>query len=250
MTSVPCPVCGASSAPLDVVDFNKSCAESWGIHLPLCGVPVYYYRCESCGYCHAPQFRDWRPEDYRERIYNERYIEVDPDYVEKRPATAAAGLIQTFGTVAASIRHLDYGSGSGVLSRMLREAGWDSTAYDPYADPDSALDNPGRFDLITAYEIFEHVADVNRLMADISSLLAEDGVLILSTLLSDGFIAPHQRITWWYASPRNGHISLFSKQSLAILAGRYGFHMGGFSPALHVMWRTVPPWAGHFLKTG
>jgi len=250
MSSIPCPVCGATCAPLDVVDFNKSCAESWGTYLPLCGVPVYYYLCESCGYCHAPQFRDWRPEEYRERIYNEDYINVDPDYVEKRPSITAAGLIQTFGNVAASIRHLDYGSGSGVLSRMLREAGWDSTAYDPYADPDSALETPGRFDLITAYEIFEHVADVNQLMADISSLLAEDGVLILSTLLSDGFIAPRQRITWWYASPRNGHISLFSKQSLAILAGRYGFHMGGFSPALHVMWRTVPPWAGHFLKTG
>ncbi|MGE0372281.1 MAG: class I SAM-dependent methyltransferase, partial [Gammaproteobacteria bacterium] len=204
---LPCPVCGSHCAPLDVVDFNKSCAESWGTHLPLSGISIYYYLCSECGYCYAPEFLHWRPEDFRARIYNEDYIRVDPDYVEKRPSINATGLASTFGHAAASIRHLDYGSGSGALSALLRQAGWQSTAYDPYANPDSAPDAAGRFDLITAYEIFEHVADVNRLMADITNLLAEDGVLIVSTLLSDGFIAPQQRITWWYAAPRNGHIS-------------------------------------------
>lgn len=73
---------------------------------------------------------------------------------------------------------------------------------------------------------------------------------IISTLLSDGFIAPQQRITWWYASPRNGHISLPSKQSLAILAASYGFKLGGFSAGPHATWSTVPPWAGNFIRTG
>ncbi|MBK8162864.1 MAG: hypothetical protein IPK65_06910 [Gammaproteobacteria bacterium] len=57
----------------------------------------------------------------------------------------------------------------------------------------------------------------NRLTADTTNLLAEDGVLI-ATPRCPISIAPRQRITWWYALPRNGHISLFSKQSLAVLA--------------------------------
>lgn len=36
-------------------------------------------------------------------------------------------------------------------------------------------------------------------------------------------IHPNQRINWWYAHPRNGHISLYSKQSLVILAQQYKF---------------------------
>lgn len=104
----------------------------------------------------------------------------------------------------------------------------------PLRIPAIALETSGRFDLITAFEIFEHVADVNRLMADCTNLLAEDGALIISTLLSDGFTAPQLRITWWYASPRNGHISLLSKQSPAILAASYGFKPGGLSAGPHV----------------
>lgn len=249
MNALPCPVCGSQCAPLDVVDFNKSCAESWGMRLPLSGVSIYYYLCGRCGYCYAPEFLHWRPEDFRARIYNEDYIQVDPDYVEKRPSNNASGLINMFGHAASSIRHLDYGSGSGLLSALLNQAGWSSIAYDPYANPDIAPGTSGRFDLITALEIFEHVADVNRLMTDITGLLAENGVLMISTLLSDGCIAPQQRINWWYASPRNGHISLFSKQSLAILAARYGFNLGVYSADLHVMWKTIPPWASNLIRT-
>jgi hypothetical protein len=45
----------------------------------------------------------------------------------------------------------------------------------PLRIPAVALETSGRFDLITAFEIFEHVADVSRLMADCTNLLAEDG---------------------------------------------------------------------------
>ena len=41
------------------------------------------------------------------------------------------------------------------------------------------------------------------------------------------------RLTWCYASPRNGHIGLFSKRSLGILARRERPHsgLGRASPA-------------------
>jgi SAM-dependent methyltransferase len=248
MTPPPCPICARPTAPLDVVDFNKSCAESWGDHLPLSGTPVYYFLCDHCGHCHAPEFRHWGHEEFRRRIYNDDYVRVDPDYVERRPASCAAQLVQVLGAAASSIRHLDYGGGSGRLSELLRGSGWNSRSYDPFVTPDIDPGGLGTFDLITAYEIFEHAADAHHLMSNMSSLLAEDGLMIVSTLLSDGERAPRRRLTWWYASPRNGHISLFSRNSLTLLATTYGFRLGGTGPGLHILLKTIPPWARHFIR--
>ena len=79
----------------------------------------------------------------------------------------------------------------------------------------------GKFNLITAYEVFEHVPDVNVLMKNLTEAMTEDCLILFSTLALDENIKKNRRITWWYASPRNGHISLFSKKSLAILGSKY-----------------------------
>jgi SAM-dependent methyltransferase len=230
-----------------VVDFNKSCEEARDKFLPLAGVPIYYYLCEKCGFCLAPQFADWKLEDFECKIYNQDYVQIDPDYIDSRPRANAGSLIKLLGEQALPIRHLDYGGGSGLLSDILRRSGWQSSSYDPFVDRDVRLESLGKFDLITAYEVFEHVPDVKQLLSNLSSLLAQDGVVLFSTMLSDGNIAPRQRLDWWYASPRNGHISLFSNASLALLASKHAFKFGSFSTGFHVFWRNVPPWAKHFL---
>ena len=243
-----CPLCNGVSAPLDVVDFNKSCMEQRGKYLPLLGVPVYYFLCGECGFCFAPEFADWSPEDFETKIYNSGYAEVDPDYAGKRPQANARLLLKLFGDRGRDIRHLDYGGGSGLLCSLLREANWHSVSYDPFVDGEMPGDAPGKFDLVTAYEVFEHVADPKRLASTVSVLLADDGVILFSTLLSDGHIAPRQRLGWWYASPRNGHISLFSRKSLRILGASQGFRFGSFSASFHAFWKTVPPWAEHIIR--
>ncbi len=81
------------------------------------------------------------------------------------------------------------------------------------------------------------------LMGDLSALLKDDGIVIFSTLLSDGNVAERQRLTWWYASPRNGHISLYSRDSLEHLAARGGFRSRQLlaQPARLVA-STLPEW--------
>jgi SAM-dependent methyltransferase len=238
-----CPICEGRCTALDVVDFNKSCEEIRGKYLPLAGVPIYYYLCEACGFCFAPELLDWTIEDFERDIYNEEYERVDPDYIESRPRANAKNVLDMLDSPSLRIRHLDYGGGNGRLSELLFQTGWDSTSYDPFVNRETGLGDLGSFDLITAFEVFEHVPDVNRLASDLASLLRPDGVVIFTTLLSDGNISGGQRLTWWYASPRNGHISLFSKNSLIVLAGRHGFKFGSLSAGWHAFWRTVPPWA-------
>ncbi|MGH8678962.1 MAG: methyltransferase domain-containing protein, partial [Burkholderiales bacterium] len=73
--------------------------------------------------------------------------------------------------------------------------------------------------------------------------LDDEGVLLFSTLITDDDIIAGQPLRWWYASPRNGHISLYTRESLAILGAREGFKFASFSANSHAYWRRVPAWA-------
>ncbi|APV52292.1 hypothetical protein BWI17_04755 [Betaproteobacteria bacterium GR16-43] len=206
-------------------------------------MPVAYFRCGDCGFTFAPELCAWTLEEFEARIYNADYALVDPDYLDLRPRANAASLVPMLGERGRAIRHLDFGGGNGLLSRLLREAGWQSTSYDPFVDRDVSLATLGRFDLITAFEVFEHVPDVQQLMASVASLLAPDGVVLFSTMASDGHLHAGQRIDWWYAAPRNGHISLYSRKSLDILAEQQGLKFGSFNEGFHAYFRTIPAWA-------
>lgn len=243
-----CPVCAGECQLLGTVDFNKSCEEPNGRYLPRLNVPIRYLMCSGCGFSFAPDICAWPAEEFERQIYNERYVEVDPDYVEARPRHNAAQLRTMFGSPAASVRHLDYGGGNGLLSRLLRADGWNSISYDPLAERATDSTQLGRFDLITAFEVFEHVPDVQGLAHDLRGLLAQNGLVIFSTLTSDGKLSPGRPLTWWYASPRNGHISLYSRASLEILARQQGLRFGSFDEGMHVLFTTLPPWAAGCIR--
>jgi len=244
-----CPICGGDCAPLDSLDFNKTCLELPDGPLPVAGVPVAYFLCDECGFCFAPEFAHWTLEAFATRIYNSEYVRVDPEYVQKRPLENADYLQSLLGARGSSIRHLDYGGGQGLLSERLRQNGWQSVSYDPFVDVDNDFEALGKFDLITAFEVFEHVPDVWALAANLSALLVDDGVVLFSTLLSDGYINRGQGLDWWYAAPRNGHISLFSRGSLAVLAASQGLNYCSFSDNFHAYCRdAIPSWASHWLR--
>jgi SAM-dependent methyltransferase len=243
----PCPVCGTSSEWLDAVDFNKSCEEARGTFLPRSGVLVAYAFCGGCGFCFAPQIYAWSAETFERWIYNDAYVQVDPDYLGVRPRSNADMLSQIF-PQAPTGRHLDYGGGNGMLANILRERGWDSSSYDPFTERDRALESRGQFDLITAFEVFEHTPDLNALIRDLDRLRTPTGILLFSTLISDGELRSNRSLGWWYAAPRNGHISLFSRKSLGLLAGRLSLNFASFSNNFHAFFGTVPTWAQHLIQ--
>jgi SAM-dependent methyltransferase len=247
VSTASCPVCHGTCTALDAVDFSKSCMEIHGRFLPPSGVPVHYFLCAECGYCHAPEFRDWPAAAFAAKIYNAGYAEVDPDYAETRPRANADNLLAMFGERGTGIRHLDFGGGSGVLSGLLRTAGWQSVCHDPFVPQNVRIAGDARFNLITAFEVFEHVPRPDQLMTELRALLDPDGVVLFSTLLSDGQLAPGRPPAWWYAAPRNGHVSLFSSKSLERLAAGAGFSFGSFSGGFHAFWAGVPAWARHLI---
>ena len=244
---LPCPVCDSSCLALDVVDFNKSCMESVSTLFELAVIPIYYYICVKCQFCFAPEIANWSQKDFEEKIYNKDYVIVDPDYVELRPKSNSELVRSLFPSQEIAIRHLDFGGGNGLMCELLNNAGWDSHSFDPIADKHVNPASLGKFDLITAFEVFEHVPDVKKLITMLPQFLKPEGIIIFSTLASDGHIARGKRINWWYAAPRNGHISLFSRKSLAILGAKEGFHFASLSVGIHVYWKNIPVWASHLI---
>jgi len=240
-----CPVCQAAAPLLAAVDFNKTCEEVRGLRLPPSGVSVRYHLCDRCGFCFAPELFTWTFEQFERQIYNDDYGKVDPDYRRERPLGNAGLVDQLFGK--SKVSHLDYGGGSGLLSETLRERGWSSRSYDPFVDRDVRVADLGKFDFVTAFEVFEHVPDIAALFEDLRMLTGPEGVILFSTLLSDGEIGRGRPLTWWYASPRNGHISLFSKESLRLCLNKAGFNHASASANLHLAYGRVPAWAAHVL---
>ena len=243
-----CLVCGSSALYLDAVDFNKSCEEARGIRLPLSGISIEYHFCDNCGFCFAPEFRNWSFADFERLIYNKDYEVIDPDYKFSRPIANADFLSEQFGTHINKIRHLDYGGGSGLLSDTLCQRGWKSHSYDPFVDRGKNPEELGVFDLVTAFEVVEHVPDPVHLFDTLKKLCKPDGLILFSTLLSDGHIARSKQLDWWYASPRNGHISLLSQKSLGLLVSQRGLHSVSFSSNLHAAFSYLPEWAGNLIR--
>jgi hypothetical protein len=55
-------------------------------------------------------------------------------------------------------------------------------------------------------------------------------------------------LNWWYVGPRNGHISVFSRDALTKAWERHGCRMASFNDLIHVAYRTLPDFARHLFK--
>lgn len=237
----PCPVCNGRGFLIGAVDFNRSCEDGERRVFASSKVEVDYYLCERCGFTFAPEFLDWSKNEFLTKIYNDEYLLVDPELPKIRPRRMAQCLEDVFGDAKHKICHLDYGSGYGTLSTLLRANGWATRSYDPFFQDNNTFGTE-KFDLITAIEVFEHVPHPYQLMDDLVTKLQADGVLYFTTLLSDGVQSGRDLLDWWYLAPRNGHVSLFSARSLTFLLEQYGFKLACVNSNLHIAYREIPRW--------
>ncbi len=243
----PCKICGAPAPLYGVVDFHRSCDIPDGKRLPLSSLPVYYRRCVACGFLFTDAFDDWSDTEFKTHIYNDGYLALDPDYVAKRPRSNADVIERLFGAHKAQIRVLDYGGGNDVLCSALRSAGYPvAVTYDPFT-AEYACRPEGTFDLVTCFETLEHMPDPLAGIAAMLASLAEPGLVLFSTLLQPPDF-DRTGVNWWYVGPRNGHVSLFSRNALALAWRRHGYQTASFNDNLHLAFRTLPEFARHLLK--
>jgi hypothetical protein len=230
-----CKICKGDSALFDIVDFGKTCQPD-RYPLGLTGIGIKYFRCCDCAFIFSTDFDDFTPENWRDIVYNNDYEKIDPEYNIERP-TGSYNFIESQFSKAATIG-LDFGGGSGYMAQKLRQNGWVYDSYDPYGS--ISLDQKlfKKYNLCSAFEVFEHTPDPLKIFRDILSFVSsEKFILIVGTLINDTFVSSEKRLDWWYAAPRNGHISLFSRDALRRAAGYFDLDYSSFGESTHYFTR-------------
>jgi hypothetical protein len=181
---------------------------------------VCYLRCDVCGSLQT-QVPTWLDE-----AYDSSLASSDVGAVQRCLDTRAAlwWILSILGV--RRTRLLDFGGGTGLLCRLLRDLGIDAWTADRYGRGDFAQTyrvdaealEPGRFDVLTAFEVLEHFPNPRQ---DLAALFAvRPKVLVASTLL----YAPECGPDWWYLAPAEGqHVFFYTHQALAEWAGTQGY---------------------------
>ncbi|HET6576038.1 MAG TPA: DUF4214 domain-containing protein [Fimbriiglobus sp.] len=196
-----------------------------------------YHECRVCGALQIPN-PHWLAEAYKgedsPQLWNPdtgRFRRNFSVYCHLR-ALVAAGL------TGPRPRLLDYGGGYGLLTQMLLDSGLDAWTFDPHIGrpffaPDRLITDPGAvtagsFDLVSAFEVFEHLTDLAEVGSLLRRVLAPAGSVVLSTeLYKPGESGPD----WHYLSYDAGqHVLFWTRKALQVFAGRHGFRSVGFFP--------------------
>jgi 2-polyprenyl-3-methyl-5-hydroxy-6-metoxy-1,4-benzoquinol methylase len=186
-------------------------------------------------------------EQYQEGVYHEYSSARDLKYETGRRRLNA---ITTYGVNGT--RYLDVGCATGVFMEAAQDTGFDVTgieiseeaskmASDAVSDKiiladvnELVSETAARYDLITAYDILEHVQDPRAFLEDLSSALAPGGVLAIATPATDHFLRILMGSSWPMLQPMQ-HTFLFSKSGLRELLADIGFEEINVGPAEKVL---------------
>jgi 2-polyprenyl-3-methyl-5-hydroxy-6-metoxy-1,4-benzoquinol methylase len=193
---------------------------------------VEYFQCEQCEFIQTEK-PYWLKEAYSTAIAN---LDLGLIYRNLILAPKVDLLIQLFFNT--NSKFLDYGGGYGMMVRMMRDKGYDFYRQDNYCENLFAQnfdikDFPAdfkNFELVTAFEVFEHLEKPAEDIAAIS--LYSKNILFSTEILPDKNVRPE---SWWYFAPETGqHISLYAEKSLQVLAKQLKVHYYKISNGLHL----------------
>lgn len=188
---------------------------------------VQYWHCGACGFLQteAPY--------WLEHAYSSAIVSADTGILERNTYLANVAAATFWRLFRGKGRFLDLAGGYGLLTRLMRDVGFDYHWTDPHATNLFArgfegkdLDEP--YVAVTAFEVLEHVHDPLGFLAD---ALRKYGArtLLISTQTYSGAIPDPDK--WWYYTFETGqHVSFYTGTALSLIARKLGlcFHSSGF----------------------
>lgn len=178
-----------------------------------------YQLCDSCGYLMVED------PHWLEEAYGDAIAQADTGLVMRNItiATKLVGILYFALGIRGNAPCLDVAGGYGVLTRLMRDFGFNFYWADPYcknliAPGFEYSDSIGACDAITAMEVMEHLQDpVDFVRTQIANNHAK--YFVFTTELFEG--APPSPKAWWYYSFETGqHIGFFQKKTLVEVAKR------------------------------
>jgi hypothetical protein len=192
---------------------------------------VEYFFCPSC------EYRFTEEPYWLDEAYGEGVATTDTGLV-KRNIDLARQLATVLPRLFPDGPYVDWGGGSGLFTRLMRDAGFEFFWQDRYGENVLAKGFDWSFrtavpnaTLVTAFEVLEHVPDP---LAFFDQAFKESGAnsMFFTEELHPG---PDIDPEWFYFAPVTGqHISFYSAKTLAVIAERLGLHLRTWGP-LHLL---------------
>lgn len=206
---------------------------------------VDIFECRSCGVAFWTPPHDFRAED----VYDSTYF-GDPsasrgydDYRALEPVLRRnfAHRIERIPRPAFGARLLDLGAAYGFAVSEAKRLGWDATGLEVSAAAATAAGRaaPGRivvanamrtpfasdsFDVVTLWDVIEHLSDPHAAVAEVARLLRAGGRLVLTTGDAGSWMARLSGSRWHlYTIPE--HLFFYTRRSLCILLEAHGFRI-------------------------
>ncbi|GAB3941784.1 hypothetical protein GCM10028805_05500 [Spirosoma harenae] len=178
---------------------------------------VSYFECPTCKLVQT-ESPYWLSE-----AYQSAFTSTDTGTLQRNHILGKSAIAVAFFLFDRNGKFVDYAGGYGLLARFMRDAGFDFYSTDPYAPNllakgfDAA---PGRYEMATAFECFEHFEYPAR---DLAKIMAYSDNLFFTTQPCP---KPAPKIQdWWYYAPHHGqHIALYRPETLAYLGKQVGLH--------------------------
>jgi hypothetical protein len=198
-----------------------------------------FFRCESCGFIQTEE------PYWLDIAYSDAINDSDVGLVGRNImlATITQAVIWTLFDQNRSF--LDYGGGYGILVRILRDHGLDFYRYDKHCENlfarnfDGRTDGTVSYELLTAFEVFEHLADP---LADINAMLKlSSNVLFTTELVPPETPKPG---AWQYYGLEHGqHVSFYTAQTLSVIAAKNHLNLYTDGRTIHLFTsRKVSPY--------
>lgn len=219
-----CPICSGLMRPcFTATVLNKHHAQ--------------YEVCNTCGFlrAHEPHWLD--------EAYSSAIAAADTGLVARNIslATKVAGALYWAMNERGEGRYLDAAGGYGILTRLMRDMGFDFYWQDKYCDNLVATafeykPEIGECNAVTAIEVLEHLVDPAAFIEENLEATGA-GTLLFTTELYEG-TPPHPDEWWYYTFATGQHIGFFQRRTLETLGVRLGLKFASAN-GLHVLSKTA-----------
>jgi 2-polyprenyl-3-methyl-5-hydroxy-6-metoxy-1,4-benzoquinol methylase len=181
-----------------------------------------------------------------EDLYDEGYFKGTSDFAYTRDSSVDVPVcserirvLEKFVTRKPPRRLLDVGCGQGDLLKAAENRGWEATGIDVSSHAVTTARGRGldvkkgeltdvalpenHFDVITMYEVIEHMPNPRDILLKAHELLKDSGVLVIQTANIDSLRGRLQKGGYYYFVP--GHFVYYSFATLKKMLSRSGFRI-------------------------
>jgi 2-polyprenyl-3-methyl-5-hydroxy-6-metoxy-1,4-benzoquinol methylase len=239
---VPCNLCGAGDSDVDVLyeaDLEKvpGTPERFREIYSSASTEVFYERLVRCRHCGLIYIS---PRPRRELIVSGYLSAEDEKYVsqEKGRISTFRNCLKIIERLLPSGRLLDIGAAAGMFVKVARDAGYEAYGVEPslwmsnFAKSrygvtvfpgileDAKLDDAS-FDIVTMWDVLEHVPDPMSTLKEVRRILKPGGFLIVNYPRIDDPLAKIFGRKWWFLL--SVHLFYFTPETLSAYMEKIGF---------------------------